>query len=331
MTDKNDLIDYVEALSLINKLSRKELTKDEVYIFNVTLCDNEIDRDFEVFSEKSLEELSVLFVGKTGISDHSMRSSDQTARIFKTYIEKTPGRKTTYGEEYVALKAQAYMVRTKKNEDLIKEIDAGIKKEVSIGCAALQHFCSVCGQNTVSKRCNHIKGKTYGGKLCFHFLSGITDAYEWSFVAVPAQREAGVTKAYKIKEDITLENPNEILKSALDSGSLTKGQFDAVYSYIDSLKLQAEDGRKYREELVRQIKSLSLITIPELSQKALSALLDSAETAVLSEIKSGLEKKKRSLFPPVPQTGVSKAQIQNNKTLPCTAEQNLDKLNQYKI
>lgn len=330
MTDKNDLIDH-EALSLINKLSRKELTKDEVYIFNITLCDNEIDRDFEVFSEKSLEELSVLFVGKTGISDHSMRSSDQTARIFRAYTQKTPGRKTSYGEEYVALKAQAYMVRTKKNEDLIKEIDAGIKKEVSIGCAATEHICSICGENTVSKRCNHIKGKTYNDKICFHFLSGITDAYEWSFVAVPAQREAGVTKAYKIKEDKFLENPNEILKSALDSGNLTKSQLDAVYSYIDGLKAQAEDGKKYREELLSQIKSLSLLTLPELSQKALSSLLDSAETTVLTEIKSGLEKKKRSLFPSLPQTSKPQTQIQNNRNQPHTAGQALDKLNQYKI
>ena len=317
MTNKNQVIDYDEALSLINKLSRKELKKDEVYIFNVTLCDNEIDRDFEVFSKKSLEELSVLFNGKTGISDHSMRSSDQTARIFKTYTEKIPGRRTKYGEEYVALKAQAYMIRTKKNEDLIKEIDAGIKKEVSISCAAAEHICSVCGENTAAKRCKHIKGKTYDGKICFHFLTGITDAYEWSFVAVPAQREAGVTKAYRTKEDTHLENPEKVLKSALDSGTLTKDEFDTVYSYIDSLKAQAEDGRKYREELINQIKSLSLITLPELSQKALSSLLDSAETTVLTEIKCGLEKKKSALFPPAPQTSKPKTKIQNN--------------NQYKI
>ena len=32
--------------------------------------------------------------------------------------------------------------------------------------------------------------------LCHTILSDITDAYEWSFVAVPAQRNAGVTKQY---------------------------------------------------------------------------------------------------------------------------------------
>jgi hypothetical protein len=36
----------------------------------------------------------------------------------------------------------------------------------------------------------------YGGKICHTVLDGITDAYEWSFVAVPAQRNAGVTKKF---------------------------------------------------------------------------------------------------------------------------------------
>ena len=50
-----------EELSLINGYSRKELTEEDVYIFTLTLCDNEIDRDFEKFSLASLEKLKELF------------------------------------------------------------------------------------------------------------------------------------------------------------------------------------------------------------------------------------------------------------------------------
>ena len=32
-------------------------------------------------------------------------------------------------------------------------------------------------------------------------LGDVTDAYEWSFVAVPAQREAGVTKQFRSETD----------------------------------------------------------------------------------------------------------------------------------
>ncbi len=38
--------------------------------------------------------------------------------------------------------------------------------------------------------------RLYGEKLCFMELQEPTDAYEWSFVAVPAQRRAGVVKRF---------------------------------------------------------------------------------------------------------------------------------------
>ena len=104
MKENNDL-------ELINRLSRKQLKEEEVYIFPVTLCDNEIDRDYESFTVQTLYELKDLFIGKTGISDHSMRSSDQSARVFRTWVEEIPDRLTKRGEKYTALKAKAYMVR----------------------------------------------------------------------------------------------------------------------------------------------------------------------------------------------------------------------------
>ena len=104
----NGILSSEKELELINNYTRTPLTADDVYTFSVTLCDNEIDRDFECFSIKSLEKLKELFVGKTGIADHSMLSKDQTARIYYCYMESDPTRKTSKGEVYTALKARAY-------------------------------------------------------------------------------------------------------------------------------------------------------------------------------------------------------------------------------
>ncbi|MDE6763374.1 MAG: hypothetical protein K2J73_06820, partial [Oscillospiraceae bacterium] len=93
-----------------------------------------------------------------------------------------------------------YMVRTSSNADLIREIDGGIKKEVSVSCTADRQICSICGTDRRVKACHHVKGRRYDGKKCFVSLEDISDAYEWSFVAVPAQIRAGVTK--KFGEDI---------------------------------------------------------------------------------------------------------------------------------
>ena len=185
-----------EILDKINKFTRREFAADELFAFPVILCDNEIDRDCERFSDKALEQLKALFVGKTGIFDHEPSTSNQTARIFDTELVTDSSRKNKCGEPYKYLRASAHMVRTEDNRDLIAEIDGGIKKEVSISCSAGRRRCSVCGADKAVQSCSHVKGKTYGGRLCHVVLDDITDAYEWSFVAVPAQVNAGVTKRF---------------------------------------------------------------------------------------------------------------------------------------
>ena len=71
-----------EELKSINLHTRREFKADEVYVFTVILCDNEIDREFERFTKNALIKLSELFVGKTGILDHNMKSENQTGRRF---------------------------------------------------------------------------------------------------------------------------------------------------------------------------------------------------------------------------------------------------------
>ncbi len=44
-------------LDKINRFTRRKLTEDEVYVFSVILCDNDIDRDCERFSDGALQSL----------------------------------------------------------------------------------------------------------------------------------------------------------------------------------------------------------------------------------------------------------------------------------
>lgn len=186
-----------EDLSKINQFTRKELTAEDVYVFNVNLCNNDVDRDFEKFSLSTLNKLAELFVGKTGISDHSFKSSDQKCRIFETEVVAEAGKFTKDGEQFYNLKAKAYMLNNKDNKAFIDEIEAGIKKEVSISCSTASRICSICGSDQRKTYCDHRLGNIYNDNLCFGILDNPTDAYEFSFVAVPAQREAGVTKSFK--------------------------------------------------------------------------------------------------------------------------------------
>lgn len=214
----DDLIEEIKKYSLTD-----DIDKNKLFVFRVILCNNEIDRDNEAFTTASLKTLAEMFVGKTGIEDHSMRSSTQLARIIKAEVVEDGSRMTAYGEPYAQLESLAYMVRTPSNEDLITEIEMGIRKEVSVACAILNATCSVCGHDMRTQRCEHIVGKKYNGKTCFTKLENPSDAYEWSFVAVPAQIGAGTTKSkdfdfrepYPEAHEIEIAEENKSIKNAL--------------------------------------------------------------------------------------------------------------------
>ncbi len=234
-----------EQLREINKFTRREFSADEVYSFTVILCDNDVDRDNERFTVRALKKMAELFVGKTGISDHSHRSSDQCARIYLCEVVEDSERKTVYGEPYYCLKAKAYMPVTEKNSELITEIEAGIKKEVSVGCAVGGRRCTVCGGEPAV--CGHKKGRYYqkNGQrtLCAHELTDAADAYEWSFVAVPAQPRAGVTKAFGAVRDA------ETAVKALAEGAVELDRREAygLFEYIKALKTKADSAEEYLE------------------------------------------------------------------------------------
>ena len=55
-------MDTAEEMALVNRYTRRDLSADEVYLFSVALCDNDIDRDYERFTVEALFELEKLFV-----------------------------------------------------------------------------------------------------------------------------------------------------------------------------------------------------------------------------------------------------------------------------
>lgn len=269
-----------EDLELINRQSLKKLSADDIFTFSVILCDNEIDRDFEVFSDGALKNLEKLFIGKTGILNHSNRSEDQICRTYKTELICDSGRKTEYGEGYKYLKAWCYTVKSAKNEDLIRDIESGIKKEVSVSCNYSEKMCSVCGESV----CGHRAGKFYGDTLCFKTINGVTDAYEWSFVAVPAQRNAGVTKAASQKE-----NTHSQIKKAKAEKYLSFAE-----QYRNDMKARAQKG-------------FSML-FPELSSETADCIINLCNAKILFELNKSFEKKTAKIFPVKSQFGETKSE-----------------------
>lgn len=260
-----------EELDALNALNHTSLQAEEVYVFCVRLCDNEVDRDCERFPRETLEQLAPLFVGKCGIFDHNWSAREQVGRIYRTQVVEEKELRTTAGDPYCYLKGWAYLLRTPESASLIAQIEGGIKKEVSVGCSVSRAVCSICGQDIHDRdRCSHVKGRVYEGKRCWAELLEATDAYEWSFVAVPAQINAGVIKG-------------------LRGGDLGE------------LEREAATGRRYLSALRKEVARLGGVVQPELRQEVLRAIVDRLEVEELENLRKVYENQVRRLCPDGPQ------------------------------
>jgi len=257
-------------LEAINAQAKGNLTAEQVYVFSLRLCDDQVDRDGERFDTGALPGLAKLFIGKTGIVDHRWSSENQVARIFQTQVVKEEG--VSY------IKAWAYIRRGGNTDEVIADIEAGIKKEVSVGCAMGRSVCSVCGGEYGT--CGHQKGEIYDGQVCCAILCEPMDAYEFSFVAVPAQREAGVLKAMGGRKDL----------KALAEEFGAQAEYRALYK-------QAQLGMQYQKLLCDEVVRLCLSLNLGAQEPVLRAVMEKAAAEELMQLKTALESRMEQMYP----------------------------------
>ena len=259
-----------QQLEKINVLARGTLTAEQVYVFSVRLCDDQVDRDYERFDTAALPELAKLFVGRSGIVDHKWSAGGQLARIFDAEV--------LTGDGVSFIKAWAYIRRGGAGDEWIADIEAGIKKEVSVGCAMGRSVCAVCGGEYGS--CGHRKGEYYDGQLCCAILREPVDAYEFSFVAVPAQREAGVLKGM---------GRRAVLKELAE-------EFGAQEEYRSLFKM-AKLGQAYQKQLGAEVVRLVLMLGVRLEEPVLRGAVEKLSGGELMELRNALRERAAEAYP----------------------------------
>ena len=264
-------------MEAINAQAKAKLTEDQVYVFSLRLCDDQVDRDFERFDTAALPQLAKLFIGKTGIVDHKWSTDAQVARVFQTQVGQEDG--VSY------IKAWAYIRRGGDADEVIADIEAGIKKEVSVGCAMGMAVCSVCGGEYGS--CGHQKGQHYDGQLCCAILKEPMDAYEFSFVAVPAQPNAGVLKG--------MGAGKRTLKELADSFG-AQAEYRALYQ-------DAQLGQQYRHQIQDDVVRLCLALDLGAEEPTLRGIVKTAGAEDLLKLKAALENRLAECMPVVTQLG----------------------------
>lgn len=189
--------DINNDLKLVNEHTVKSLTADEVYMFKVVLCDNDIDRVNDKMTDNFLVEYAQASKGLTGLKDHDWESDNQLARLYDTEVVTDDSQLTKLGEPRKYVLGKAYTLT--KYQDYIDKINAGLLKESSVSFDSVGDTCSICGAVTTKGEDDiaicpngHVMGKEYDGKLCYNSINKLNDSYEWSLVAVPCQRNSGI-------------------------------------------------------------------------------------------------------------------------------------------
>ena len=117
--------------------------------------------------------------------------------------------------------------------------------------------------------CHHVKGEVYDGRLCFTELRQPTDAYEWSFVAVPAQRDAGGA---------------ETVRRAADRERV-------------ALEKEAALGRRYMKALRREVARLAMLADESVPGQVWTGVVEKLEEPELLELKGAYERLAAKRFP----------------------------------
>ena len=196
-----------EQLALINQFTRRAFTADELYVGQLRLANNAIDRDVERFSEEVLQRFAATAIRKTMLFDHNRESQDAAVgKFFDVQVEKLPLQQAAAetGEDFKLpdgvtevwfLSPWFYIPRNGVDEKVIVKIDASIYDFASIGFRA-ESLVPVMDRD---------------GKVLFWEYRGtgaVTEMTEGSLVYLGAQHGASV----KIPGDNRGEGPDAALQ-----------------------------------------------------------------------------------------------------------------------
>lgn len=326
-------------LDLINQHTIKPLTEDEVFTFKVQLCDNDVDRVGDKMSDTFLADVAKNIVGLTGLKDHDWSSDNQTSRLYdaQVVVDDTVN---SVGETRKYVLGKAYTLS--KYKDYIDKINAGLLKETSISFESEGDTCSICGEEMIKDTddighcCNgHCAGEVYEGVLCYNNINKLKDLLEWSLVAVPCQRNAGIknknlggnimkkaeflirqfmsSKAYEKAEDADKDKlkkalddsedkelSDEDIKVLVEENSKLKEKLKAMENKVK----EAEGGRtkdKIEAIVDKEFDKVGLITpeVKELLKKEIpwdDLKLEDGQIPGLADVFAGMKNKYKGLF-----------------------------------
>jgi len=166
-----------QDLDAINRHTLKPVTKDDIAVFRMDLCNDQVDRHFSRFPQKELRAINDMIVGKPLMELHDTHGRQPLGKFFQSRMNKDGGN--------VSVQPDCFILRTPANEEMIRNIEAGICCGTSIGFSFENPECSICEGDL--RECSHYPGIDYDGERCHYVMHDVSDVYEGSVVPLGSQ------------------------------------------------------------------------------------------------------------------------------------------------
>lgn len=165
------------TLAAVNRFALRPLTREDIAIFTLDLCHNQVDKHFSRFPEEELEKIAAMVPGRPLMERHDLRGALPRGTFFRARVHREGDR--------LSVRPEVYVLRTAANEDFIRSIEGGVYRETSIGFSFARPECSVCGADI--RGCPHTPGEQYDGAVCHYLLREVLEVIEGSVVAAGSQ------------------------------------------------------------------------------------------------------------------------------------------------
>lgn len=298
-----------DELAAINQFALEPVSKADVYVVPMRLCNDQLDRSDERFPVSYLNRFAETLPGKSLMRGHDYWS-EPVGRFFDAEVRPSQDAAGNY------VFAKAYM---DANGPSTQSVRLGISKGVSIGFQPDKRFCDLCGKDYDAwyyardgdeQPCNHIKGRLYNGVKCTLTYGGDTqkvEALEGSLVWLGCQYGAETSRNsapghYARKEHYVKALADDAGGKGDPMDEKEKAAAQAtereLRAEIDRLSPLAEDGQKYREWQKAEIARLYTSMGEEAAGAALVKALENSDAASLDAVRKEADKRHAIAFAP---------------------------------
>jgi hypothetical protein len=292
-----------DALTAINRFTRRSVTAEEVFIGRASLANDLHDKSGERFPPAYLERFAETIIGAPVLEAHDKKRSG-VGKWFGAAVEKDAA-------GYSHLITDFYL---DARSDLARRVDLGIASDVSIGVMVPKgaRACDLCGK-AYDGGCTHNVLEEYAGKVCTLTYGGDLKrvrAIEGSFVGIGCQHGAQVMRAKVwapggLWVDDERESAAVDLSWAAPGDEMEKAELEERVKVLETenelLKKDAsliEDGRAFHAYLLEDI--TKAYGILKRDPAAMVKLLTNADVETLKEHRAGLMTEIDEKFPPSP-------------------------------